>query len=100
MPACICFEEGGGRGLLKVHTYPSLPERERERERESLNAHAQQMTHNSGSPILLGKKTKGNGKWFGKCTFVQREEGEKQERVERRRVFGTMLLDSVPEAGC
>jgi hypothetical protein len=31
---------------------------------------------------------------------VQREEGEKQERVERRRVFGSMLLDSVPEAAC
>ncbi len=84
--------------MPKVHTPPSPTHRERER--ESLNAHAQQMTHNSGSPILLDQKTKGNGKWFGKCTYVQREEGEIQERVERRRVFGSMLLDSVPEAGC
>jgi hypothetical protein len=79
MPACICFEEGGGRGLPKVHTPPSLRERERERERESLNAHAQQMTHNSGSPILLDKKTKGNGKGLANV-HMRRERKERNKR--------------------
>ncbi len=95
MPACICFEEGGGRGLPKVHTPPSPRERERELECTCSANDTQQWV-----PHFVGQKNQRKWQRFGKCTYVQREEGEKQGRVERKRVFGTMLLDSVPEAGC
>jgi hypothetical protein len=79
MPACICFEEGGGEGGCPKYIPLPPRERERERERESLNAHAQQMTHNSGSPILLDKKTKGNGKGLANVHMCR----ERKERNKR-----------------